>query len=316
MPTGPRILQAPGEVVDLSTWELEDNPFSLQGARPKRVFICPPNPPQPFLIGGHRYLFKEPDGRFAPQVWSEIIAYELSRDLEIPVPPAFAAVGPGNGSPGVLIEFFYDHPGDVPKRYVDGIEFLQGAGLNTDFKRGSLLHNLHLSRSLAIPRSKEWWARTIAFDALIGNVDRHSRNWGILINPVGEGPRYELAPAFDNGSSLGYNFPESSLEAQTQPDAIAAFLRKGHHHFGWLSGDKTSAQHFTLCKEMRRRSPGGVGNAMDATIDLSDHRIETVVEWCSRFNFPTAFTERRARFVAAQLMARRDALRSALEGDS
>lgn len=316
MPTEPRLLQSPNSVVDLSRWELEDNPFSLQGARPKRVFICPPIPPHPFLIGGHRYLFKEPDGRFAPQVWSEIIAYELSRDLRIPVPPAFAALGPGNGSPGVLIEFFYDHPFDVPKRYVDGIEFLQGAGFDTDFKRGSLLHNLHLCRSLGIPRSKDWWARTIAFDAVIGNVDRHSRNWGILINPVGDGPRYELAPAFDNGSSLGYNFPEGALEAQTRPDAVAAFLRKGHHHCGWMSGDKASAQHVALCLEMRRRSPGGVGDAMDAATDLSDHRIETVVRWCTQFNFPTPFTELRAGFVAAQLRARRDALRSALEGDS
>ena len=316
MPTEPRIEQAPGAIVDLSGWELEDNPFSLQGARPKRVLICPQNPPHAFLIGGHRYLFKEPGGRFAPQIWSEIIAYELSRDLGISVPPAFAAVGPGNGSPGVLIEFFYDHPGDVPRRYVDAIEFLQGAGLDTNFRRGSLLHNLQLSRSLGVPRSKEWWARTMAFDAVIGNVDRHSRNWGIVINPVRGGPRYDLAPAFDNGSSLGYNFPEEALGDQTSPEAISALVRKGHHHCGWLSGDKGSAQHARLCLELKHRARGGVGDAMDAALDLSDHRIDAVAAWCSQFQFPVEFSEARGRFVAAQLKARRNALRLALGGAS
>jgi hypothetical protein len=313
MPTAPRIEQSPNSVVDLANWELEDNPFSLQGARPKRVFICPPNPTHAFLIGGHRYLFKEPGGRFAPQIWSEIIAYEVSREMGVPVPPAFAALGPGNGSPGVLIEFFYDHPGDVPRRYVDGIELLQGAKFNTNFKRGSLLHNVQLSRSLGAPFAKEWWARTIAFDAVIGNVDRHSRNWGILINPVREGTRYELAPAFDNGSSLGYNFPEEALARQTEADAIANLVRKGHHHCGWLSGDKASAQHTRLCVEMRRRVRGGLGDVMDAAANLSDHRIDAVAAWCTRFEFPVRFSEARALFVAAQLKARRDALRAALE---
>ncbi len=316
MPTGPRLEQSPGAIVNLADWELEDNPFSLQGARPKRVFICPPKPPHPFLIGGHRYLFKEPSGRFAPQIWSEIIAYEISRDIRIPVPPAFAALGPGNGSPGVLIEFFYDHPGDVPRRYVDGIELLQGAGFATNFKRGSLLHNVQLSRSLGVPAAKEWWARTIAFDAVIGNVDRHSRNWGILINPYREAARYELAPAFDNGSSLGYNFPDEALAEQTRPNAIASLIRKGHHHCGWLSGDKTSAQHSRLCLEMKRHIRGGVGDVMDAALHLSDHRIDAVTAWCAQFDFPVRFSEARAMFVATQLKARRDALRTALEEDS
>lgn len=28
---------------------------------------------------------------------------------------------------------------------------------------------------------QRWWAETIAFDAIIGNTDRHSENWGFLI---------------------------------------------------------------------------------------------------------------------------------------
>jgi len=316
MPTEPRIVQVPEQIVDLATWDLEDNPFGLQGNRPKRIFVCPPNPPHPFLIGGHRYLFKEPSGWRAQQIWSEVIAYELSRSMGLAVPPAFLALGPGNGSPGVLIEFFYDHPGDPPRRYVDAIEVLQGSGAKTDFRRGSLLHNISLSRSLGIAGWREWWEQTIAFDALIGNVDRHSRNWGVMVSPGAAGPTYGLSPAFDNGSSLGYQFRDDQLAAQTLPKAMAAFLRKGTHHCGWLPGDNASAQHVALCVEMKRRLKGGVGNGMDAAMDLSEHRIGAVAQWCTSFSFPVAFSEDRAAFVVAQILARRDALRAALREES
>ena len=313
MPTAPRLVQSPNDIVDLQTWELEDNPFGLQGNQPKRIFVCPDNPPHSFLIGGHRYLFKEPAGWRSQQIWSEVIAYELSRDLLLPVPPAFLALGPENGAPGVLIEFMYDHPGDEPQRYVDGIELLQGAGIKTDEKRGSLLDNISLSRVLVgSPRAREWWARTIAFDAVIGNTDRHSRNWGTLVTLRPTGAEYQLAPAFDNGTSLGYAITEAKLAQKTLPSAIAKLVADGRHHFGWISGDKESAQHATLCAEMKRHVKGGVGNAMDAALDLPDHRIEAIAHWCTKFRFPEPFSDARANFVVAQLKARRNALQVAL----
>lgn len=315
MPTEPRIEQHPQNVVDLRTWELEDNPFGLQGNQPKRIFVCPNPPPHNFLIGGHRYLFKEPAGWRSKQIWSEVIAYELSRDLLVSVPPAFLALGPDNGSPGVLIEFMYDHPGDEPSRYVDAIELLQGARIKTNEKRGSLLDNISLSRSLACPKAKEWWARTIAFDAIIGNTDRHSRNWGTLIALRPDAPQYRLAPTFDNGTSLGYGIAEADLQFRAQPNEIAKLVAGGHHHYGWLAGDALSAQHAALCAEMKRRIRGGVGDAMDAARDLSDHRIEAIAQWCTMFRFPESFSDARAEFVVAQLKARRAALQAAL-GDA
>jgi hypothetical protein len=312
MPTAPRIVQHPNDIVDLRTWALEDNPFGLQGNQPKRIFICPDKPPHNFLIGGHRYLFKEPAAWRSQQIWSEVIAYELSRDLLIPVPPAFLALSPENGAPGVLIEFMYGHPGDEPQRYVDAIELLQGAGVRTDEKRGSLLDNIRLSRSLGAPRAREWWARTISFDAVIGNTDRHSRNWGTLVTLRPDAAEYRLAPAFDNGTSLGYAITEAKLAEKTQPAAIAKLVAGGHHHYGWMSGDKASAQHATLCAEMKHRVKGGVGNAMDAALELPDHRIEEIAHWCTTFRFPERFSDARANFVVAQLKARRAALQAAL----
>ena len=301
MPAAPRILQHPDQIVTLDGWQLDqDNPFGLPGAKPKRIFTCPNPVPQPFLIGGHRYLFKEPPGWRAPQIWSEVIAYELSRELGLPVPPAFLALGPGNGSPGVLIEFFYGHPGDEKRRYVDGIELLQGRGFGVNFIHGSLKDNIKLSRLLGVPEWRDWWCRTVAFDALIGNTDRHSQNWGTLVRPPSDGrdSEYRMAPAFDNGTSLGYNFPEEQLLRRSAPAEIAKLVADGRHHFGWF-GNVDGEQHAALCGRLRTLLPGGVGVSMDDTVNLSDHRIEAIVEWCTGFAFEVPFSPPRAFCVSA-----------------
>jgi serine/threonine protein kinase HipA of HipAB toxin-antitoxin module len=64
---------------------------------------------------------------------------------------------------------------------VHAIERLQGLGYPIDFKRGSLKDNVTLCRQHGIANWRTWWARTLAFDAIIGNTDRHTENWGFLI---------------------------------------------------------------------------------------------------------------------------------------
>jgi hypothetical protein len=312
MPVAHRIPQYSTDVVSLQGWRLDDEfPYGPQGAKPKRIVICPNPPPKAFLIGGHRYLFKEPTGSRAYQIWSEVIAYELARELGLQVPPAFLAQGPGNGSPGVLVEFFYGHISDPEYRFVHAIERLQGLDFAIDYNRGSLNDNVELCRLHAVPNWRAWWAKTLAFDALIGNTDRHSENWGFLALLGVAGVEHYLAPVFDNGTSLGFIIQEKDLARFTAPTRVAQLVRQGKHHFGWVPGDHEGAQHARLCRAYRERF-GGVGNAMDAVLNLSDARIQRIVDWACSFDFPLPFTEARGRFVAAQLRARRDALAAVL----
>ena len=313
MPIGPRLQQHHNEVVSLERWALDDEfPFGPQGAKPKRIVICPTPVPHPFLIGGHRYLFKEPTGARSTQIWSEVIAYELSRHTGVPVPPAFLATGPGNGSPGVLVEFFYGHPYDPERRLIDGIERLQAWGMQTNFDRGSLKDNIDVCRLQKVPAWRHWWAQTLALDALIGNTDRHSQNWGFLtsVGPTGQ-LSYSMAPAFDNGTSLGFIIGEPQLERFTQPANLQTQIQNGRHHFGWTAGDRVSAQHATLCQRYAGHFHATAGT-MREVIDVNNAQIEAIVSWCHGFDFPVPFSKARARFVAAQLVARRDALASVL----
>jgi hypothetical protein len=55
----------------------------------------------------------------------------------------------------------------------------------------------------------------LIFDSWIGNIDRHSRNWGIQETLDGQS---ELLPTFDHGLSLGVRMPEDKL-----PSDVAAF---------------------------------------------------------------------------------------------
>jgi hypothetical protein len=312
MPVEHRITQHPSDVVSLKGWRLDDEfPYGPQGAKPKRIVICPNPPPKGFLIGGHRYLFKEPGGSRSHQIWSEVIAYELSRELGLEVPPAFLAEGPGNGSPGVLIEFFYGHTFDPEYRFVHAIERLQGLGFPINYDRGSLRDNTKLCRMHAVLDWRAWWAKTLAFDALIGNTDRHSENWGFLALLRATGVEYRLAPVFDNGTSLGFIIQDKNLVRFTQPAALAQLIERGKHHFGWVPGDHEGAQHARLCHIYRERV-GDFGDAMDAVLNLSDAQIQRIVDWACSFDFSLPFTEARGRFVAAQLRARRDALAAEL----
>jgi hypothetical protein len=127
LPVEHRSLQPAGEVVSIAQWEPdEDFPYGPQGAKPKRVVICPSPAPHAYLIGGHRYVFKEPTGSKAQQIWSEVIVYEIARGLGVTVPPAFIAFDPLTDVPGVLVEFFYGYVWESQTRFVHAIERFQG----------------------------------------------------------------------------------------------------------------------------------------------------------------------------------------------
>jgi hypothetical protein len=55
----------------------------------------------------------------------------------------------------------------------------------------------------------------LVFDAFIGSMDRHAKNWGVLRSgfsaPVNAGAKYRLAPIFDSARALLWDLPEGKL---------------------------------------------------------------------------------------------------------
>jgi hypothetical protein len=215
--------------LDVAGWSLdEDFPVFPIGSKPKRLLICPDTATEPFLIPGHKYLFKVASGWQAHQMWSEIVAYELSRALALSVPPCFAAFDSNADQAGVLIEFFYGYPNDPkPPQLVHGSDLLQRILREGQYqKKAGRPHtfrtNLTLCRALGVPDATSWWAKTFGFDAVIGNTDRHPDNWGVLVShEQPEKLAFEIAPIFDNGTSLGMNLPMRSFVRLGHPVGLA-----------------------------------------------------------------------------------------------
>lgn len=311
----PTFGQSAGEIVQVEAWEPDDEfPVMPIGQKPKRILVCPTPAPYRFLIAGHRYLFKEPAGHTAQQIWSEVIAYRLAAAVGVEVPPSFLGYDAKRDSPGVLQEFFFGHGDRADARFVHAHDRFQASRLPLDEKQGSLVDNLKLSSLHSVPDPRSWWAQTLAFDTLIGNTDRHSQNWGFLIRRSADGhTSYELAPAFDNGSSLGWIVREPDLPRHLEASRLRRFVDRGRHHYGWLSWDDASARHVELVRRFVVRH--GLSRPTIARIaGISDSKVEAVLCACREFDYPVPFSEQRAAFVIGQVRARRAALEQALGG--
>ncbi len=318
MPKIPHVTQRSDQIVDIGGWTVgDDQSIFPVGSKPKRLVLCPQDAPFPFLIGGHRYLFKVASGWREQQLWSEVIAYELAKLCGFWVPPCFAAYDSQKGQSGVLMEFFYGYPDDPdPLRFVHGADILQRLDKDYHSQTGrphSISQNIILSRTLGVPNARDWWARTTAFDALIGNTDRHAENWGVM-RTVARAPHlpWKLAVPFDHGTSLGYEVAEDDLGRRSDAASIKGHLSKGRHHCTWLpSTDRKGQAMFELCAEQCAPFER-LKAVMDQVIPQHDEIIERAVSQWVDFDLPVKFSPARAKFVMGIIRARRDELSSRL----
>tara|TARA_B100000949_G_scaffold225811_1_gene230454 strand:- start:1352 stop:2290 length:939 start_codon:yes stop_codon:yes gene_type:complete len=308
--------QLAAEIIDVGSWSPDpDYEFAPQGVKPKRILKAPTPPPADFIKPDHRYLFKYASNpEELRQAFSEIIAYELSKKLDVEVPPTFLAVDSLRGHIGCLIEFFYGYEDErFDTRFVHAVDLFQHAGVNINEAVGSLRQNVALSRAYKAPAAKEWWRKTIVFDALIGNTDRHAENWGFLVaRPHPGEAQYWLSPVYDNGTSLGWRIPEDNLAKWSTTARLEKYVSKGRHHYGWLTGDKDTAVHHVLCAHFFRVY-GDPSGTMQSMIQLTDSDIQDVLQWAVDFESPVKFTPERAAFVEKLVAAKRTALQAALD---
>lgn len=292
-------------IVHVGSWSRdEDNPVYPVGANPKRLLLCPAQPPDGELIAGHRYLFKTAKDWKVGQLWSEFLAFQLSAPTSLRVPRCFVAVDEKTGETGALVEFFYGYPGDVP-----GLRFTHGSDITqsviTDRKRGrphSVQYNVRLCRRYRVNDSESWWGQVLAFDALIGNTDRHPDNWGLLVR-LGASPRYAMAPAFDNGTSLGYEIPEDRLPGAKDQNWFDRYVARGKHHAGWSLRPNESFPHFEMCKKFLEAYPAA-GAAMRNVILCDESHIGKVLASCTAMDVRNGLSQKRADFLIKLLATR------------
>ena len=71
------------------------------------------------------------------------------------------------------------------------------------------------------------FAGYLVFDALIAHVDRHDRNWAVLVPPPGSGSPDALCASFDHAASLGFTLSEERFAAHLHDSSLARWASQG-----------------------------------------------------------------------------------------
>ena len=156
------------------------------------------------------WLFKFPTENTG-QHWAEKVAYEIAHRMRILAPRVELAqchVKDGKLSRGSATRQFSSE-----YELYHGNQILAGMdeAYDPDRRFGQSMHTvLRIFDSMRVFKEddfaqhcREKLAEYLVFDAVIGNVDRHHENWGILRKRDKGGWRGRLAPTFDHASSLG-----------------------------------------------------------------------------------------------------------------
>lgn len=92
--------------------------------------------------------------------------------------------------------------------------------------------------------------RLLAFDAIVGNNDRHYINWGVVKSVTGKGP-VSFAPVYDTARALLWNIIESNLQIWEEDDIerrIDGYVRGSRPKMGWDGASDLS--HFDLVRRI------------------------------------------------------------------
>ena len=91
------------------------------------------------------------------------------------------------------------------------------------------------------------YVRMLAFDAIVGNNDRHFYNWGVIVHAKGKtSPKF--APIYDSARALFWNDSENKLKSFTSGnqryDKLKGYANRSKPKTGW--DDLKSVNHFKL----------------------------------------------------------------------
>lgn len=100
------------------------------------------------------------------------------------------------------------------------------------------------------------YVRLLAFDALIGNNDRHHYNWGVIIDVRGK-RKPEFAPIYDTARALFWNHTDTRVQSTfngTKRDRfLARYVKGSGPKVGW--DGKGRVTHFELLSLIVRHYP-------------------------------------------------------------
>lgn len=152
-------------------------------------------------LAGKKYILKVVQDEFPNLPWVEYVSNKIATQLKIKVPDYY------------LIRF-EEKDCFVSRNFMDKTYWKKLTHLYHYLKKGDKF-DVETIKTVIFditknPLDVEMFYQTLLFDALIGNHDRHGRNFGFLIR----GKTHRLAPIYDNPSYIGV---ETLLGADLNP---------------------------------------------------------------------------------------------------
>jgi hypothetical protein len=140
------------------------------------------------------------------------------------------------------------------------------------------------------------FARLLAFDAVVGNNDRHFFNWGVITQVAGARPP-RLAPIYDTARALFWNTDESVLATFDRKHDFDRFLERYvlqcYPKTGW-EGIK-SPNHFELMRKIIQERP----SYREALARLDTSGLPEKVQALLDGEFDGLVSARRKRFIVS-----------------
>ncbi len=229
------------------------------------------------------WLYKRPQRENSGEHWAEKIVAEVAGLLEIP--HARVELAEHLGNRGSVAESI------VPENYdlIHGNEVLE----SVDFPRSFEELNFHLSDHtleniwLALDRvfdpeiarieARGRLAEYLVLDAVVGNTDRHSENWGVLQRQDTSRRIESLAPSYDHGSSLGHEFMAERRERFLAENRVSDYVERGRGQIYWQRTDSRGPSPLELVRWAISQYPEPFRIAIAKLEYLDDPTLQGIV---------------------------------------
>lgn len=177
-------------VLDVSEWEIEEKNAGAHHG----YWVRHPKTRRRALVKLPRVHERAGAQFVRAETWAEAFAALVGKFLDLPVPDVEVAMFRNQ-----LAALSWDfRPAGFSLR--EGADLSNTLPGETNISLDEVVQ--HLSTYMGVGGATEYVVRMACFDILIGNKDRHQRNWGVLVPSLPE-QTPKLAPYYDNGAGFG-----------------------------------------------------------------------------------------------------------------
>ncbi len=127
------------------------------------------------------------------------------------------------------------------------------------------------------------FVRMVAYDAIVGNNDRHYYNWGVIQNDLSDNKKVEFAPIYDTARALFWNHSDHKLcdvyhsKDKTRREVfLQRYIEQSQPKTGW--NDQERVNHFELINRIANDYPKYRPILLDAAERVNIEAVKRLLE--------------------------------------